>query len=530
MRWISQCGRRVMIGAAIAGITVATATAQPPLEAVSTELTPAASITPREEYPVGDASLSHEMFDIADPTTAAPRGCCGSRGCTKKKKDALTAKAGDAYKGVLYANDFSYLDDPCYDGHQLGDSFKRLHNGSLDLGGEARVRYHSENNHRGLGLTGVDDQFWLSRVRLFSNWRINENFRFFGEYLYADSGGETFSPRPIEENHGEANNLFVDAKLLDTDAGDLTARAGRQELLFGNQRLVSPLDWANTRRTFDGYRLLFSSDAWEVDGFYTNPVDRTPATVNQWDSADSAQDFYGIYATRKGLDIGLIDLYYLGYNNDNFNFDYHTLGNRISGGTELLYEAEGGVQFGENSDGSSHDAAFFAAGLGRKFSWCTHCGEWNPTLWFWYDWASGGDDVPASRGDDSFDHLFPLGHRYNGFMDLFGRRNLNDVNAQFITPLIGTKLSLLLWYHYFFLDEKTTPYSVVMTPYNAANAAGDRELGHEIDVLFTATLNARNSVLLGYSYFNAGDYYDTTPGVLSNSDADFFYFQYQTQF
>ena len=107
-------------------------------------------------------------------------------------------------------------------------------------------------------------------------------------------------------SHGDFNglqlllNAFVDLKVADST----TLRLGRQELLYGNQRLVSPLDWANTRRTFDGYRLLFSGNAWDIDGFYTHPVDRVAANVDRWDSADTAQDFYGVYATRKGLEIG----------------------------------------------------------------------------------------------------------------------------------------------------------------------------------------------------------------------------------
>jgi hypothetical protein len=78
-----------------------------------------------------------------------------------------------------------------------------------------------------------------------------------------------------------------------------------------------------------------------------------------------------------------------------------------------------------------------------------------------------------------------------------------------------------------------------MTPFNADNAAGDRELGHEIDVLFDIALNPRNSVLLGYSFFAAGDYYKTTAGIpntpppgnaRSDNDAQFFYMQYQMRF
>ncbi len=441
-----------------------------------------------------------------------------------------------AYRGVFYENDFGYLDDPFYDGPSfLGDSMKGMFDDRVDVGGEIRVRFHDERNHRGFGLTGRDDSFWLTRYRMFLDYQISDHLRFFGEYIYADSGGETFASRSIEVNRGDAQNLFVDVDLTES----LTARGGRQELLYGNQRLISPLDWANTRRTFDGYRLLYSGTDWKVDGFYVHPVKRTPEYNDRWDATNRDVDFFGVYAQRPDTAVGTFEPYYLGLKNRVADFDDHTIGSRVFGESTsgLKYEFEGGVQFGENAPGfGNHDAGFFTAGLGRQLRWHTPIGAWTPTVWLWYDWASGGDDVPAARGDDSFDHLFPLAHKYNGLMDLFGRRNLNDVNVQFTTPVLGDRVSLLLWYHYFFLDEKTTPYDVTMTPFNPANAAGDRELGHEIDVVLTAAINPRNTALIGYSYFNAGKYYETTGGIPSGSpargdhDAQFFYFTYQMRF
>lgn len=470
-----------------------------------------------------------ESAPMYQPAPAASYSC-NSNCCTKEKKEAATAKMKGAYKGVFYANDFSYLNDKCYDGPSfLGDSLKGLCCDRLDLGGEARVRYHSENNHRGLGLTGFDDEFFLTRIRLFANYRINDMFRVYGEYLYADSGGEARNNRPIEENRGEIQNLFLDTQLTD----NLSVRVGRQELAFGAQRLVSPLDWANTRRTFQGVRGTYKGDDWTVDGFWTNPVVRNAANESKIDDANEEVDFYGVYGSTSKYDIGTVDAYYLGLSNDAADFDVHTIGSRVAGKSDggLLYEFEGGVQFGSNSAGfGDHEAGFATGGLGRALS----IGDWKPVIWGWYDWASGGDDFPAARGDNSFDHLFPLAHKYNGFMDLFGRRNLHDINFQFITPVMGKKVKMILWYHHFFLDEKTTPYSVVMTPFataaNGIGQAGDRELGQEIDVIFNINLDPRNNVLVGYSHFNSGDYYKTTTGVPTDADADFFYLQYQTRF
>ncbi|GAA4452406.1 alginate export family protein [Novipirellula rosea] len=490
--------------------------------------TAAEAIAPDEAAPLSDTAVYPEALPAPADDTSAPCGCCNSTCCKKQQRDAATEKMKKAYGGVFYANDFSYLNDPCYNGPSFfGDSLKGLADGKLDLGGEVRVRYHDEDGMRGLGLTGRDDEFWLTRLRLFSDYRMNDYIRLYGEYLYADSGGEFFDNRPIEENRGEIQNLFADVNLFSDGSSKLTARVGRQELLYGNQRLISPLDWANTRRTFEGGRLLYSNEDWNVDGFFVHPVNRNAATESKIDDANESVDFFGTYLTRKGLDIGTLDMYYLGLDDSTNNFDYHTLGSRVAGSNgDLLYEFEGGVQFGSNSNGSSHDAGFFTGGLGRKLK----VADWKPTVWFWYDYASGGDADFVARGDDAFDHQFPLAHKYNGFMDLYGRRNLHDINMQFITPVLGPNVNLLVWYHYFLLDTSTTPYGVTMQPYNTTALAEDKELGHEIDVAINVNLNPRSSMLIGYSRFFAGDYYDETPGVLSNEDAQFVYTQFQTRF
>jgi len=454
--------------------------------------------------------------------------------CTPEKRKAATEKMKGAFKGLFYANDFSYLNDPCYCGPSfIGDGLKGLCCNKLDIGGELRLRYHNEKNMRGLGLTGRDDNFWLTRYRMFANYRWNEHIRLYGEYLYADSGGENFTNRFIEENRGEIQNLFFDARLSQR----LTLRVGRQELLYGAQRLVSPLDWANTRRTFEGGRVLYQGCNWKLDGFFVHPVARTPENESKIDDAIEEIDFYGLYATRDNLSIGTLDAYYLGLTNDILDFNFQTVGARVAGKSSrgTLYEFEGGLQFGENSPGfGDHFAGFFTGGLGRQLDLCLSGHSWKPTVWLWYDWASGGDDLPGAVGDDGFHHLFPLAHKYLGLMDLFGRRNINDINAQLITPL-GKNMKLMLWYHYFFLDQKTTPYSVGMTPYNTA-PAGSRDLGHEIDLVLNVDLNPRNSLLLGYSYFASGDYYTSTAGIpnalpaRASGDAQFMYTQYQLRF
>src|SRR5690606_12152179 len=119
------------------------------------------------------------------------------------------------------------------------------------------------------GFEDTTNDFLLTRLRLYSDWRANEYFRVYVEGITADeTGNSLYTPRGIDVNYGDLLNALIDLSLTD----EFILRAGRQELLYGNQRLVSPLDWSNTRRTFEGIRGLYKSGDWAIDGFYTNLV------------------------------------------------------------------------------------------------------------------------------------------------------------------------------------------------------------------------------------------------------------------
>ena len=444
----------------------------------------------------------------------------------KKKLDALRKKAAGSHKPVFFKNDFSYLCDPQWQGCLLGDGLKKQclpRNGWYDIGGQYRARYHAERNHRGLGLTGVDDDFLLHRTRIYGDFHFNQRLRFYAEVLDAESTNENFNPRPIEVNRIDMQNMFVDARLSSIGDQSLTARVGRQELLFGAQRLVSPLDWANTRRNFEGGRLIYKTKDRSIDAFWTNPI---RIDDSSFDSPDRDQEFMGLYSSYTGRKNETVDMYFLRFLNGRGtnDFEYNTIGGRWQGSQNgFLWDFEGAYQFGDNTDGSDHVAGMATFGIGRKFA----CRCWDPTMWIYYDWASGDDATGAGNG---FHHNFPLAHKYNGFMDLFGRRNLEDVNV-LLTMQPCKRLKLLAWYHYFFLETQTdTPYSVVQTPFNGANLPGSADLGHEIDLLATYNLSPRSNLVLGYSHFFSGAYYETTPGVPFTGDADFFYSQYTVNF
>jgi hypothetical protein len=479
---------------------------------------------------VGDvASEADPWAVLAVPSaeqTAPPCGPCHCPACQQTAAADVQKAVAAAYAPLFYNNNFAYINNPAYDDWWPGDRLKQIPLGdcwTVDLGGQYRARFHSERNHRGLGLTGRDDDFLLHRTRLFANARYSDWFRFYGEYIDAESNYENFPPRAIEVNRSDLLNLFADARLWDGYQGELWFRIGRQELLYGSERLVSPLDWANTRRTFEGFKFLWQGEDWNLDFFATRPVIVDPV---RFDSPDYQQEFFGGWATYKAIAGHTFDAFAIQYNNaaGANDFQFTTLGGRWLGSREdWLWEIEGGVQFGENTDGSQHRAGFATGGIGYK--WADR--PWQPTLWCYYDWASGGDVQGAGQG---FHHLFPLAHKYLGYMDLFARSNIQSPNVQLVVQP-HKRLKLLAWYYYLFLDTRAdTPYNVNMAPFQPAIPPASRDLGHELDLLATITLNARMDLVLGYSHFFAGDYYRLTPGLPHRGDADFYYAQFHWNF
>ena len=444
----------------------------------------------------------------------------------REKQAALRKRVASAYKPVFFDNDFSYLCEESYCDFYLGDRLKQRclpWGGTCDVGGQYRWRYQVEQNIRGFGLTGLDDQFLLQRTRLFGNFRLGPNFRFYAEMLDAASNNEQYSPRLIEENRLEIQNLFLDARIGTVASGTLTARVGRQELLNGLQRTVSPLDWANTRRTFQGAKLMWQKNDLAVDAFWANPLNNLSQNI---DSPDRDQEFMGMYSTYTGRENQTSNLYFLRLLNrrGTNNFKFNTIGLQWHGSHQsFLWDFESACQFGRNTDGSDHAAGMVTLGLGHEFQ--NHC--WKPKLLAYYDWASGDDATGQGNG---FHHQFPLAHKFLGFMDLYGRRNIEDANLQLtLQPL--ERLQVLAWYHYMCLETPSdTPYSVAMTAFNPNNAPGSTELGHEIDLLATWNLTLRQQLVLGYSHFISGDYYRTTAGVPYDGNADFFYTEWAINF
>ena len=428
-------------------------------------------------------------------------------------------RPADASSGECGASQGCSLDE------ELGLSF--WEDQAWKVGGSYRIRYHNERNIRPSGLTGDDDEFTLHQTRIWLDGDLHERIKFRAGMIDAASFGESIRPRGNEVNRFDLYQLYFDVLLNEGD-DSWTARIGRQEIRLGSARLIMAPIWANRRRTHDGVRFMRRGSDWDVDAFWLRPAFRNVDKFTEFDSTNHNQQLYGIFNTYKGYEHSTVELYWLAFDIANASgaggARYDTIGSRAYGDIdELLYEAEGGIQFGRNPDDTEHSAGFFTGGIGKGFK--DVC--WKPEVWVFYDFASG-----SGRTGNGFHTYVQRAHYYLGFMDLFGRRNLEDVNAR-LTLKPADELTFVVWYHYFSLATgKDVPYNLNMQPFNGltAGSAGSQELGHELDLSLTWEPNEKTQIRIAYSHFWAGRFYDTTPGVPTNSDADFFYTHCQIKF
>lgn len=425
--------------------------------------------------------------------------------------------------------DWRFLEDPKNTEHDLFDPLHRIHLGDdwlFNTGGQAWWRHMHEVNSR---LSGRTNNYDLFRTRLYGDLWYKDIFRVYVEFIAATSLNQDLPPALIDVNKADLLNAFFDVKLFTRNCKPAYLRVGRQELLFGSQRLITSLEWSNTRRTFQGVRGFRQGDKFDVDLFWVQPV---VPNADRFDSVDNNQNFWGLWTTYRPRKGQFFNAYYLGLDNTNratplgltlAPVTVHTLGTRYTGSCkQFLWDLEPMVQFGSRGDADILAAAV-AAGSGWNFSKL----PWNPTVWAYYDYATG-DPTPGAGRHSTFNQLFPFGHWYLGWADYVGRQNIQDVS--FHLQAYPAKW-LLLWfqYHNFTLAQGTDAlYNAGGTPLrrDPTGRAG-RDVGDEIDFVASIHLSRHSDILLGWSKLYAGDFIRNTAGAPgSGRSPELFYFMY----
>jgi len=359
------------------------------------------------------------------------------------------------------------------------------------------------------------DAYALSRVRL--NMRVSPTYWMRFQFQGQDAQAlwkNTNPDAPPFENTMDLRQAYVE--FGKAEAPSMLLRVGRQELVFGEMRLIGHLNWTNTARSFDAARLTLQRSKYKVDLFSASVVNLREGTADKSSGGSNLHGAYGSITkvipnatiepyvlwrlargtkTETGLpgktDRWVYGVRFLGKLPANLDYNIETVGQAGSVGVDNIQAVATHAVLG-----------YTVTSLKKK-----------PRFFLEYNYASG-DKTPGDGVQETFDQLYPTGHDKLGLADQVGWRNIHNLRggAEYKAT---TKLTLTGSWHSWWLASSTDAL------YNAAGAvlvkvavgSAGRYVGQEADVQMTYTLNAMTSIAAGYANMFPGTFLkNATPG------------------
>ena len=398
--------------------------------------------------------------------------------------------------------------------------------------GRARVEYRVNNVGFDSSISTDDDAWLLTRVRAGLGAKPVDWFKIYGELQDSREFDSVRSPNLEEDRLDWRQGWF---ELGNGNDFPLVLTLGRQELAYGDERLVGAFGWNNIGRVFDAAKVRWQSDKCWVEVFGANVVRTDDNSFN--DRTYWGDDFFGVYGHTGVLEKHVWDVYGLFRDKDDAVTlgpprEIYTFGTRFATTPKMApwdywveaagqfghIKGPGGSQFGETT-AAWNDHRAYAGTIGVGYT-CPH--DWKPRLALEYNYASG-DSNPTDGTNETFDNLYPTNHKFYGFIDLFAWKNTHNPHLS-LSVLPHKTVKVQLDGHLFWLAESRDAW------YRASQAAVRRDptgaadsfVGSEVDLTVSYAPHKRVKFLAGYSHFFTGDFVkDTGP----HSDADFAYFQ-----
>src|SRR5712692_315025 len=154
-------------------------------------------------------------------------------------------------------------------------AFAKVDADNLTIGGEVRIRYEIRNN-TSLNSNNANESAASHRVRVNVGYDLTPDVSFFAQLQDAriwgnEAAGAANSITGVSSanNSGTGVDLHQGYILLkNVLVHGLSVKAGRQEITFGDQRLIGNFNWSQIGIGFDAVRLTHSMPIADVDLFW----------------------------------------------------------------------------------------------------------------------------------------------------------------------------------------------------------------------------------------------------------------------
>ena len=424
----------------------------------------------------------------------------------------------------------------------------------LTISGDLRVRPEFRTNTGFAGNTGPKNNTFVVQqwARLGFNYSISPDVTFFLQGQHSKNWGVNApGPQRAADANGTNGTLFArQAFMLVRNflVPNLSIKAGRQLVVWGNHRMFGHFDWNNVGWSHDGLTANYKlSKSTTLQVGWLRTAERNcggPTTgncignVNRAASGDppnfvDATDDGNVVFVRAPMKVAgvVLEPTYIWHDGGTggmnaprpANQSRHTLGGRgvkkfAAGGARVDVTIEGYYQFGEIGPGAN--AAGGAKNLDIE-AYAFHIDggvtlpvPMQPRLSAEFNTASGDQD-PNDGKFQSFDQLYPTNHIHFGYMDRMSWKNMNHFafglqmrpNADSHFEVTG---------HLFNRQEETDGvYHAGQAQFINAAAGGDAtNVGEEVDVVYTHFFTPGNHVAwqIGGGVFLPGEVMDNWRG------------------
>ncbi len=434
----------------------------------------------------------------------------------------------------------------------------------LTISGDMRVRPEFRSKG-GFGVSGsatggpngnqftdADNQssfFTQQLIRLGFHYAISPDVAFFVQPQVSNNFG-TSGP------NGTGSDLFLRQGFMvvrNFIAPNLTMKAGRQLMVWGNHRIFGHFDWNNVGFAFDGITFRYNHSKM--------PVEFGWLRVDEGNCGDSAG---GCGIATRSADTGDADIWFvrmpmklggvvfepawifedngIGGNapgGQPGNQSRHTLGARVATKKGMVdVTGEGYWQFGSlgvtsPTNGNRNErinalAIHVDAGVTLPV-------PMQPRIGAEINYASGDGSCNAAGGNKcggTFSQLFPTNHIHFGYMDRMSWQNMLTYGGNLqVRPTANSHFEIAG--HVMRLaNENDNWYGANQAVFKRTPAGNsEKSLGGEIDIVYTLFLIG-NKVgwQVGYGHFFAGDYLNKNDVSGATNDQDWGYTQLWVNF
>lgn len=374
-------------------------------------------------------------------------------------------------------------------GRIRSEKFRNANDFNLTNGGANRQSSTVSKFNLGFNIKPMED----------SDWNI-----YFQPTFSKTSGASGTSGALNDTATYAVHQAYINYKIADR----LTLKAGRQQLVYGDQLLIGSVGWANTNRAFDAMKLSFkdplmngTTDLWaskisENNSAYTNAGDK---------------DFYGLYHSCNMFGaVDNFDAYYLAVvdkagttlANGDFNSDKSTT---RTYGTRLKSKL-GAFDYRVELTGQQAKATIASKSKGAY--------QYDVELGYKLPFLGTRFSVEYLKASVTFDQLYPTGHKWLGYMDLLSRKNVKGYVFHLkMKPM--DKLLIKADYHVYSRLAGSTSATNVSTTYTAVSgaaqgaAADKNKLFSELDITVKYTLSEKLFLQGGYSFASPDEYFES---------------------